>query len=286
MRPGHRSPWCPPVLRWAGSKRRLLPTLMDLVPANERYVEPFAGSAALFFALRPGNALLGDFNLELVTALRALKAHPRQLHRAVVALGGDSATYYDVRDCWDPSTPFEVATRFVYLNRHCFNGIYRTNRAGKFNVPCGRSQGAVPSEAAFYRCSYALRAAQIECWDFRDTLGTARAGDFVYVDPPYSSMRSTYGEYGYGSFSEADLADLVALLQQADRAGAKVVVSYTDDTELAAQLPEWLCSSVSIRKTVAGSPSHRVSRDELLLSNGLDLQRALTNSQRSKSRDS
>jgi DNA adenine methylase len=190
--------WTPPLLRWAGSKRKLLPELMRHVPeAFERYVEPFAGSGCLFFSLRPRKAVLGDINSELIETYRTIAKHPKLVARSLHALRGDKRTYYRLRDHYAPESPVDRATRFVYLNRHCFNGVYRINRAGRFNVPRGNRTGGIPSEAEFYRCSIALRGTELRAGDYRTCLADIGSGDFVYLDPPYASRRrNTHGEYG------------------------------------------------------------------------------------------
>ncbi len=129
------SAWASPLFRWAGSKRKLLPELMAQVPASlTRYVEPFAGSGCLFFALRPEKAILGDINDELIYAYSVIRDHPRLVSRAVHRLRNEKRTYYRLRS-QSPNalSPVDRAARFTYLNRHCFNGVYRINRAGCFN---------------------------------------------------------------------------------------------------------------------------------------------------------
>ena len=179
-----------------------------------------------------------------------------------------SDKYYAVRDL-SPSTlqPVERASRFIYLNRFCFNGIYRTNRDGRFNVPMGRSTGNVPSEAAFVRCAHALRMAKLVSADFSQTLRTVEPNDFVYVDPPYATSRATYGEYGYGAFSGGDLAALVTELRRLDDLGAKVLLSYRHDDELLRALPDWKRRPVTVRRDVAGAPRNRSDAVELLMWN-------------------
>jgi DNA adenine methylase len=241
---------------------------MSLAPANQhRYVEPFAGSAALFFALHPSSAILGDFNAELINALAVIRDNPRKLHRAVADIHTDSCTYYQIRDEPAPESSFRSAVRFVYLNRNCFNGLYRTNRAGVFNVPYGSNTGGLPSSAEFYRCSIALRSARLIPLPFRETLQIVEAGDFVYVDPPYMSERPTYGEYGYGAFSPADVEDLCDLLIRADALGARVVLSYTEDPRVTSRLDGWYSASVPVRRSVAGRATKRSTVRELLIWN-------------------
>lgn len=265
--------WAKPVLRWAGSKRELLPQLTQFFRASAatgRYVEPFAGSACLFFSLRPGSAVLGDLNDELISTYRQLGKHPRQVARTMRRWKSDEATYYEVRAV-DPDAldPVPRAARFLYLNRLCFNGVYRTNRAGRFNVPYGSKTGALPDEAHLYRCSVALRDAELRNGDFEATTADVKGGDFVYLDPPYTQdPRSAYGVYGYGSFDASDLDRVLATLRRIDDAGATFLFSYAAVDGLNEALREsWSLSEVGVSGRIAAAADCRRTRTEVLITN-------------------
>lgn len=263
-------PWTKPILRWAGSKRRLIPTLMAAMPLEfNRYIEPFAGSACLFFATHPTSALLGDVNSSLIECYKILRSHPRKLSRAVRTMKFEKSEYYRIRAI-KPSTlnAFERASRFVYLNRLCFNGVYRTNRTGEFNVPFGSHQGEAPSEHDFFRCSYALRSAELFTGDFEDCISNSRKGDFVYLDPPYSSTaRPRYGEYGYESFQPLEISRLRTALQLLDDRNVRFLLSYSDTVPHRNAFVDWKTHSLSVRRHVAGFTVHRNIVPELLISN-------------------
>lgn len=264
--------WTTPFLRWAGSKRSLLPVLLALYrdAPSERYFEPFSGSACLFFAGRPRRAVVADRNGDLMATYAALRAHPRRIARSIHTWASDERTYYRVRDLDTGSLdPVEHAARFIYLNRLCFNGVYRTNRRGHFNVPYGRHTGRLPSEAHLYRCSVALRQVDLRCGDFAQTTSDAGPGDFLYLDPPYTSHpERAYGVYGYGSFSSADMQRMLAALHRFDRAGATFLFSYADVPELAEALPgEWPVKRVSVPSSIASRPGARRPRAEVLVTN-------------------
>ncbi len=263
--------WSPPVLRWAGSKRSLLPQLMPHVTrAGGRYIEPFAGSACLFFAARPRQAMLGDSNADLIESYRVLRRHPRLVARAMRAWPTDSDTYYGVRalDAGDLG-PVERAARFIYLNRLCFNGVYRTNRQGHFNVPYGKNMGALPSEAHVFRCAVALRDAVLRDGDFEATTADAGAGDFVYLDPPYTqNPEKAYGMYGYGSFDARDLGRILKVLRRLDRARATFLFSYAVIPGLAEEIPAaWSYRDVIASGRVAARVGSRGPRREVLITN-------------------
>jgi len=174
-------------LRWAGSKRRLIPKLRIYWNSGfTRYVEPFMGSAALFFAIEPAAAVLSDINSSLVETLCAVRDHPRAVCNRLHRLPQGKEAYYRIRE--EDATQLsslDRAARFVYLNRFCFNGLYRTNLKGKFNVPYAASKtGQLPSQEVLFKAAKILSCAQITTNDFDETLKTVQPGDFVYMDPP------------------------------------------------------------------------------------------------------
>jgi DNA adenine methylase len=259
-----------PLIRWAGSKRKLLPDLLKCVPPRyARYIEPFCGSACLFFRLRPAAAILSDLNEELVLAYQVLKAHPKLLHRAVTQMPVSREYYYELRDsllC--NSDDIARAARFFYLNRNCFNGVYRTNREGHFNVPQGTKTGIVPSQTHFLRCANALKHTEITSGDFQAVVSLAGAGDFVYLDPPYAKLGARRrGEYGCASFDTPDLERLARCLTDLDRKQATFLLSYADCDEARELNKAWDTCSISVRRHVAGFHRHRAIVREVLVSN-------------------
>jgi DNA adenine methylase len=248
----------------------LLGELVARRPAGAwRYVEPFAGSACLFFALQPKEALLGDRNARLIEAYRLLRDQPEEVAARVHAWPTSRETYYAVRNEPESSlSPVERAARFIYLNRLCFNGVYRTNRKGEFNVPYGRDPGAIPSGERFMQCAQLLRRAVLLADDFEAVATLVNSGDFVYLDPPYSRAGSDgYGVYGYGSFNDSDLGRLLACLQHLDESGAKVLLSYTWHEGLRELGPTWYVDEVLVHTHVAGRVSARSTRREVLVAN-------------------
>lgn len=264
-------PWSKPILRWAGSKRKMLPLLLKIAKRTQatHYVEPFAGSACLFFALRPKNAVISDLNSELIQFYQILQIHPRILWRKANAWKSDSKTYYKIRSL-DPENlpPIERAARFLYLNRYCFNGLYRANNDGKFNVPRGRNTGALPSERDLYRCSVALRSAHLIHSDFESTLKRATTKSFYYLDPPYDyTGRIERGEYGPGAFRLRDLERLQYTLECLDSAGSSYLLSYLKTTEISPLEQGRFVRKLSVRRQIASFSHHRKPIEEVLISN-------------------
>lgn len=175
-----------PLIRWAGGKRLILSRLQDFLPKTYgTYFEPMLGSGALFFALNPKRAVLADVNPELINFYQILRSQPRALYSAIRQLRASKRSYYYIRGLL-PSSRVDKAARFFYLIRLSWNGIYRVNKQGKFNVPFG---GRKPKELvtfdAIEETSRALKTAHLLRGEFEDTTATARAGDLVYLDPPY-----------------------------------------------------------------------------------------------------
>ncbi len=217
-----------PFLRWAGSKRRLLPKLMPFWSGKyRRYIEPFMGSAALFFAVRPAAALLGDINPDLVETFLTVCSSPVAVHDALQQLPIGERAYYEIRQrASDSMTRIERAARFIFLNRFCFNGLYRTNLRGGFNVPFSPAKtGPLPAREELKCAARLLRTARIRCTDFEECLAEAARGDFVYLDPPYAvSNRRMFRQYGPCSFGIEDLSRLTAALTDLDRRGVHFVI--------------------------------------------------------------
>lgn len=264
-------PWARPFLRWAGSKRSLLPHLVEYYRAvGGRYIEPFSGSACLFFATHPKSAVIADRNAELMRTYETLRAHPRRIVRLMHDWPTSRACYYQIRAMDEDSLdPVSRAARFIYLNRTCFNGLYRTDRRGRFNVPYGTRTGRLPTEQHLYRCSVALRRADLRCGDFAATTYDAGHGDFVYLDPPYTSApQHAYGVYGYGSFRAADMNRMLDTLHRLDSAGATFLFSYADVPSIIERLPEaWSITRVNAPGQIAGKVSARTRRSEVLVTN-------------------
>jgi DNA adenine methylase len=258
-----------PLFRWAGSKRKVLPLLASYwTPRFKRYIEPFAGSAALFFMLAPQRAVLGDINRHLIEAYEVIRDRPDDVHKAVSKLPRSESRYYQVRSS-APLTPFGRAVRFVYLNRNCFNGIYRTNSRGVFNVPYAHDDpGSIPPIEGFRRCALLLQKARLRCLEFGRLLSIVRAGDFVYLDPPYAvESRRVFREYDSREFTRRDLTRLGEHLTSIDASGASFVISYADCREARDLFEAWHVRRILVRRHIAGFVSARRSAFELLATN-------------------
>lgn len=258
-------------LRWAGSKRRLIPRLLPFWGKDsQRYIEPFMGSAALFFALKPQSAVLSDINSQLVETLCAVRDHPRAIFNRLGRFPLGQEAYYEIRQ-QDPSRLklLDRAARFVYLNRFCFNGLYRTNRNGMFNVPYAASRtGQLPTFDTLLDAAQTLASATILTRDFEEAVEDVREGDFIYLDPPFAVQnRRIFRQYGPDTFGTDDLARLAATLPTIDRRGAKFLVSYAMCREATNAFRGWHMRRVFTQRSVAGFSKHRRDAVEILVSN-------------------
>lgn len=222
-----------PFVKWVGGKRALLPQLERLLPRRfERYYEPFVGGGAMFFHLRPETAILADENAELMNAYRVVRD---QLDALVAHLRGhenDEAYYYQLRaTAPEALDPIARASRLIYLNRTCFNGLYRVNSRGEFNVPFGRYKNPqICNELALRAASNALQGARLETRSYAAVLDDARAGDFIYFDPPYHPLNATsnFTSYTAGQFSARDQEALAETFIALANRGCHVMLSNSD----------------------------------------------------------
>jgi DNA adenine methylase len=210
-----------PFLKWAGGKQRLLPRLSQHLPPSsgyERYLEPFLGSGAVFFFLQPHQAVLGDLNPELVGAYVALRDDLDGVIEIARHWTWDSDTYYSVRSAdLEGLSEAERAARFIYLNRTGWNGLYRVNQKGEYNVPMGTSKtnGRWLNVDTLRAASSALRGKEIVACDYEILCEQGRPGDFFYLDPPYHGDTS-FTKYTQSEFTHVDqerVADVAAELR-------------------------------------------------------------------------
>lgn len=258
-----------PIIRWAGSKRKLLPKLISCLPPNiETYFEPFCGSASLFFELSPSKAILNDINSELINAYIILK-NGTDFFNKLIKLPKNKEEYYYWRELKiEELTEEERAIRFFYLNRFCFNGVYRTNLKGSFNVPYGTRTGDFPKISVFEEAMLKLQKAELVVGDYYNILHIVKPNDFVYIDPPYSKSGRFSGEYGLGSFNQNNLPRLKQFLSSLDCLGAKFLFSYRVDQDLLKSLEEcYYTEKVEVRRHVAGFKKKWDTEFEILVRN-------------------
>ena len=235
------APPCRPFLKWAGGKSQLMPDLIERMPKRyTNYYEPFIGSGALFFAVRPPQAMLSDINHELINVYKVIRDKVDGLIEDLSRHRHNSRYFYELRgadrksDFWTWSE-IERASRTVFLNKTCFNGLFRVNSRGEFNVPFGDYKNPTIADSENLRaCSLALSGADLEVQPFDRIREFARSGDFAYFDPPYLPLTPTanftaYSKHGFGFQEHVKLRDLCVDL---DRKGVKFMLSNSHTPEV------------------------------------------------------
>lgn len=268
-----------PFLKWAGGKGRLLDQFAALYPRSlAGYHEPFVGSAAVFFHLRALRAemrpaRLTDSNEELINCYRCV----RDEVEALIALLAEHKArhgpehYYHVRaQVPDTLTRVERAARFIYLNKTCYNGLYRVNRRGQFNVPLGRYKNpGIFDPGDLRRASQALQDVMLEVASFRDVVAQARAGDFVYFDPPYFPLTRTanFTAYTENAFGEQEQRELAQVFGALDRKGCRVMLSNSWTPFILDLYRSYRCLEVRARRAINSDPARRGPIREVVVIN-------------------
>lgn len=267
--PGHRR--AHPFLRWAGGKSWLVENLYQLLPTLEpaRYVEPFLGSGAVFFAIAPGSAVLSDVNSDLINAFKVVRDQPHDLLALLQSLKPTSEAYYKVRAS-RPRTAARRAARFLYLNRLGFNGIYRVNQRGEYNVPFGGHDRRLDffwRDDRLLLASKALSGVDLRVADFEDPLSGVTSGDLAYCDPVYlvPSRTEYFDRYTNAPFDRGDLARLGAAVRAATLRGGVVVLSWPVGTRLVGFPDPARDVRLSRRSTVSATAKTATIQGERLL---------------------
>jgi DNA adenine methylase len=264
-----------PFLKWAGGKSQLLAAYAPHLPAEtDPYFEPFLGSGALYFHLVAGGrvrrARLSDTNEELVNAFLVVRDRVDELLRELArpTYVHDEEAYYAIR-AWQPTAldPVTRAARLVYLNRTAFNGLYRVNSRGEFNVPFGRyDRPVIRDEPRLRRASAALARASIRCEPFTAVARHARRGSFVYFDPPYQPVSATsFTAYGPGGFTRGDQERLADLFAELDGRGVLVALSNADTEAVRSWYAGFPIVSVRARRAINSAGGSRGPVGEVLV---------------------
>jgi DNA adenine methylase len=261
-----------PFLRWAGAKRWLTPTLAPLLSlAPGKYIEPFLGSGSMFFATQPKNSILSDANPDLISAFKGIRANSAKVWELLnehSALHG-TEHFYETRTQRFADVVLEAA-RFIYINRACFNGIYRVNKNNIFNVPLGRNCKVILPSDNFAAVSERLQNAEILNEDFSKIIGRAKFGDVVFADPPYTVNHNNNGfiEYNEKIFSWDDQIRLRDDLTEAGKRGAIVyATNAAHESIFEIYHKDFYIISVERNSKISGTMSGRGRYEEYLISN-------------------
>lgn len=264
-----------PFLRWVGGKQQILGRLLNFVPEDleERtYREPFLGAGSLFFAVAPKMSHLSDANAALTSCFRQVKRYPSAVarHLASHSDADSKQHFYTTRDAYNSgSSSAAQAARFIYLNRTCFNGIYRVNRQGKFNVPYGyKAAPKIPLLEHLEQASGHLMNAELTCQSYEVALRYARAGDFIYLDPPYPPLNDTayFTHYTRSRFGFQDQIELSCLVQALDKRGCLILMSNADTKHIRSLYRDLNLYTLPVTRFVT-CKKERHSVSELIITN-------------------
>ena len=257
-------------VRWAGSKRGLLSYLVPVLPSRYgRYYEPFLGSGALFFLLQPDRAVLNDRCRELIDTYITVRDHGAAVAAATKHIRFDKETFYAIRRNRS-SEPVTKAAEFLFLNRACFNGIYRVNSSGQFNVPWGAPRtDRIVDESNLAACQSALLKPGISLMseDFDLGLKACRKGDLVFLDPPYVTKHNNNGfvDYNESIFSWSDQQRLARTAEALRARGAHVIVTNAMHSDVLSLYPNFDVYQIDRQSTLAGAIAKRGKVSEALL---------------------
>lgn len=219
-------------LKWAGGKRWLVKRHSDLLPEEfNRYYEPFVGSGAVFFALQPERGQISDASPDLINLYKIMKSEPSGLMRSLRrhSANHNHSYYYQVRAS-SPRSEVQRAARTIYLNRTCWNGLFRVNQQGQFNVPKGTKDTVIFPTDDFAGVSKLLRHIRVRCCDFEEAIDGARKDDFLFVDPPYTVRHNNNGfiKYNDAIFTWEDQLRLNRSINRARARGVKILLTNAD----------------------------------------------------------
>jgi DNA adenine methylase len=278
---------CHPFVKWAGGKGQLIPQIVRLIPTRfARYFEPFLGGGAVFFQIATSdttsdrNAFLSDINAELIDAYKVIKDHVEELISALIYHQieynkSPKKYYYHLRDSIKVLNKIDKAARFITLNKTCYNGLYRVNRNGLFNVPIGRYKNPIICDADNLRkISIVLKrsGSYLRVSDYKKILvEKAEKDDFVYLDPPFFPISNTanFTSYTNNGFSLEDQKDLAAIFNELTGKGCKVLLSNSNTEEIRRLYSNYshLTKVINVNRYINAVASKRVGHTELLIRN-------------------
>lgn len=267
-----------PFVKWAGGKKQLLSHLQERMPQSyDKYYEPFIGGGALFFDIQPKNAVINDVNTQLLNVYRQVKIDAEQVISLINNLDSndcDKEYYLELRERYNKKiinqeNDPECAALMIWINKHCFNGLYRVNSRGLFNVPYNNKvSGASMSEENLRNIGAYLSSNKVEICegDFAVVCQNVQAGDFVYFDSPYVPISKTasFTDYTKNGFSYEDHCRLAELFKQLDQRGAKLMLS-NNNVELVYELYDgFIIESVDVRRAINSNATKRMGKEVII----------------------
>lgn len=256
-----------PLLKWAGGKTQLLGEIIPKIPKKYgRYIEPFFGGGAVFFATRPENAIIADINPELVNLYSSVASSVNDVIAELRQYKNTEKDFYAVRSLdREKLSNVEAAARTIFLNRTCFNGLYRVNKSGQFNVPYGRYKNPkVIDEDALRAASFLLSKTTIICGDYKTVLmENAQAGDFIFLDPPYLpiSEYADFKRYTKEQFYEEDHAELASEVNRLHELGCHVILTNSNHPLVHEQYRKFPIEVIQTKRNISCNSKSRIGED-------------------------
>lgn len=269
-----------PFLKWVGGKRQLMPSIVELLPKNIKelnYIEPFIGGGAVLFHLQPKNAIINDFNDELINVYNVIKNNLNELIVALKKHENNADYFYQIRSLdrtegFTSLTPIQRASRVIYLNKTCFNGLYRVNNAGEFNAPFGRYKNPnIVNEPTLKAVNKYLNSNNVilRSGDYANVLMEANENSFVYLDPPYHpiSENSNFTGYVQGGWNIFDQIRLRECCDQLNERGIKFLLSNSSAPLIKEQYENYTIKTVKANRAINSNGADRGEVDEFLIRN-------------------
>lgn len=267
-----------PFLKWVGGKRQLMPAIIEIVPKKiTRYYEPFIGGGAVLFEMQPTKAVINDFNEELINVYKVIKNNPKELISDLKTHINEAEYFYEIRGLdrneeYKNLSKVKRASRVIYLNKTCFNGLYRVNNSGEFNTPFGKYKNPnIVNDITINAVSKYLNSNDIKIinGDFEDALKNIRKGAFVYFDPPYHPVSASSNFTGYieGGFGIEEQHRLKKLCDKLNKKGVNFLLSNSATPFILDLYHEYDIKFVKANRSINSDAKKRGEVDEVLIRN-------------------
>lgn len=268
-----------PVVKWAGGKRQIIDHIERYIPKKfTTYFEPFLGGGAVLFSLQPKKAVVCDINSELINLYEVIKTDVEELIKDLQQHRNEEQYFYEIRELdrdkekYLQLSPIQRASRIVYLNKTCYNGLFRVNKAGEFNAPFGNYKNPnIVNEITLRAVSSYFNKAQITflCTDFEEALKSVKKGSFIYLDPPYDPVSDTSSFTGYdkGGFNREEQVRLKETCDQLNRKGAKFLLSNSATDFIKNLYREYRIEIIQAKRPINSKADKRGEIDEVLVMN-------------------
>lgn len=267
-----------PILKWVGGKRQLLTEIKKYIPDEyNTYIEPFFGGGAVLFDIKPKKAVINDINDEIINVYKTIKDNPKELIKKLKTYKNEEDVYYEIRnldrtDKYNTLSNIEKASRIIYLNRTCFNGLYRVNSKGQNNVPYGKYKNpTICDEKNINNISsyFNKNNVEIKNLDFEKVLELAKEGDFVYLDPPYDPLTETasFVSYSKDGFDRKDQERLKKYCDLLTKNNVKFLLSNSSTDFIKELYKDYTIIEVNATRNISADTKGREKVKEVLIKN-------------------